>query len=300
MFVVGFLWVPTLWILADLALGAVRHVRNRPARTLPGADRPALGFIVVVLLTDVWLLSRYVTYSNARYYLPVFPLVLLAAYAALVRLRMRPPARGALIAATMVLLALSVVRTVDPVSRAIWGTFRAGDHSLLSITSLRNECCGHGRDQLAYNLEFTNFASLQDVLYERIEPSDSTVLVFPPEGDWYSVEWVDQATHRRTMRSAGAVKPRVIMAPDAYDLSAARAWYVDMPYIKDTVFRVLLGRRFDISEPCRVERGGYALTVREMRLRSSTAARPSIAAHPTSFIGGSSPCVSPESALSAH
>ena len=126
------------------------------------------------------------------------------------------------------------------------------------------------------------------------------MLVFPPEGDWYTVEWIDRVTHRRTMRTEGAVKPRVVMAPDAYDLSAARAWYVDVPYIKDTVFRALLGRRFDISEPCRVERDGYALTVREMRLRSSAAARPSIAAHPTSDIAGASPCAPPESALSAH
>jgi hypothetical protein len=300
MFVVGFLWVPTLWILADLAIGAVRHVRNQPARTLPGVDRPSLAFLVVVLLADVWLLSRYETFSNARYYLPVFPLALVAAYAALVRLRVRPPVRGALMGATTLVLAVSAVRTVDPVSRAIWSTFAVGDHALLSIASLRNECCGHGRDQLAYNLEFTHFASLQDALYERLEPSDSTVLVLPPYGDWDTVDWIDRVTHRRTMRSDGAVRPRVVEAQDAYDLRAARAWYVDMPYIKDTVFRVLLARRFDISEPCRVERGGYAITVREMRLRSGAAARPSIAAHPTSDIAGTSPCSSPEPALSAH
>jgi hypothetical protein len=300
MFVVGFLWLPTLWIIADVAVAAVRHVRNRPVLTLSGVDRPALDFIVVVLLADVWLLSRYVTFSNARYYLPVFPLALLAAYAALVRLRVRPPARFALIAASSVLLAISAVRTIDPVSRAIWGTFRAGSHSMLSITSLRNECCGHGRDQLAYNLEFTHFASLQDALYERLKPTDSTVLVLPPYGDWYTVEWIDREKHRRTMTSDGAVRPRVVQAQDAYDLSAVRAWYVDMPYIKDTVFRVLLGRRFHVGEPCRIERGGYAIDVREMRLRSSAAASPSVAAHPTSDIAGTSPCSPPGPALSAH
>jgi hypothetical protein len=300
MFVVGFLWVPTLWMLADLAVGAVRHVRNQPARALAGVDRGALDFIVVILLADVWLLSRYVTFSNARYYLPVFPLALVAAYASLVRLRLRPPVRGALVAAAAVLLAVSAVRTVDPVSRAIWGTFPAGDRSLLSITSLRNECCGHGRDQLAYNLEFTQFAALQDALFEHLRPTDSTVLVLPPNGDWYTVEALDPVTHRRTMRSDGAVRPRVIMAPDAYDLNAARAWYVELPFISDTIFRALLRRRFDISEPCSVESNGYALAVREMRLRSSAAARPTIAARPASDIAGISPCAAPEPALSAH
>jgi len=300
MFVVGFLWVPTAWILADLAIGAVRHVRNQPARALPGVDRSALDFVVLALLADAWLLSRFETFSNARYYLPVFPLVLIAAYAALVRLRVRPPARGVVIAATTVLLAVSAVRTIDPVSRAIWGTFAVGEHSMLSITSLRNECCGHGRDQLSYNLEFTNFASLQDALYERLRPTDSTVLILPPFGDWFTVESLDSMTHRRTMRSEGIVKPRVIMAPDAYNLMAPRAWYVELPFIKDTIFRMLLRRRFDVGEPCHVVRGGYSLAVREMRLRSSQPTRPSIAAHPASDIAGASPCAPAESALSAH
>jgi hypothetical protein len=297
MFVVGFLWVPSVWMLADLVIGAVRHVRNVPARPLDGADRSALGFIVVVLLADVWLLSRFVTYSNARYYLPVFPLALLAAYAALVRLSLPPFGRNVLFVSFSALLAASAVRTIDPVSRAIWGTFPVGERSLLSITSLRNECCGHGRDQLAYNLEFTEFAALQDALYARLKPSDSTVLVLPPEGDWYTVESLDRSTHQRTLRSEGTIRPRVVQAPDAHDLTAARAWYIELPFIKDTTFRMLLRRRFDISEPCWVNRGGYSLAAREMRLRSPTAVRPSMATHPESSLDGAFTCVSPDSAL---
>ena len=300
MFVVGFLWVPSIWMLVDLAVGAVRHVRNLPARPLDGADRSALAFVVVVLVAEVWLLSRFVTYSNARYYLPVFPLALIAAYAALVRLRVPPWGRHLLFASVAALLAASAVRTIDPLSRAIWGTFPVGERSLLSITSLRNECCGHGRDQLAYNLEFTKFASLQDALFERLKPSDSTVLVLPPEGDWYTVETLDRATHRRTLRAEGTIRPRVVQAPDAHALMAARAWYVELPFIRDTTFRMLLRRRFDISEPCWVRRSGYSLAVREMRLRSPAAARPSMAIRPGSLVDGVSPCAMPESAFSAH
>ena len=300
MFVIGFLWVPAVWSLGDLLIGAVRHVRNLPARPLPGIDGSVLGFVVIVLVADVWLLSRFVTYSNARYYLPVFPLALLAAYAALVRLGVPRAGRGILFATLGALLAFSTVRTIDPVSRALWGTFPVGDRSLLSITSLRNECCGHGRDQLAYNLEFTQFASLQDALYERLKPSDSTVLVVPPEGDWFTVEALDRVTHRRTMRAEGTVRPRVVQAPDAHHLEAARAWYVEMPFIRDTTFRMLLRRRYDISEPCSVTRGGYALAVREMRLRESTAARPSTAERPIGDVAAASPCLPPAPALSAH
>jgi hypothetical protein len=269
MFVVGFLWVPSLWTLADLVVGAIRHVRNAPPRQLFGVDRSALGFIVVVLIADVWLLSRFVTYSNARYYLPVFPLGLLAAYGALVRLRVPALPRAGLLASAAVLLAVSTVRTVDPVSRAIWGTFEVGDRSLLSVTSLRKECCGHGRDQLAYNLEFTQFATLQDLLYERLKPQGA-VLVVPEYGDWFVVERLDSATHRRTMRADGSYVPTVLEAQKAQDLDAPTAWYVEMPYIKDTTFRAMLAKSYEFTEPCRVSHDGYALTAYAMRLRPKT------------------------------
>lgn len=300
MFVVGFLWVPSAWIALDLAIGAVRHPRNLPARPLPGVDRSKLVFVLVVLLADVWLLSRFVTFSNARYYLPVFPLGLLAAYASLVRLRVPALGRGVALASVMLLLTISAVRTVDPVSRAIWGTFPVGNRSLLSITSLRHECCGHGRDQLAYNLEFTEFASLQDALYERLKATDSTVLVLPENGDWFTVGTLDSVTHRRTMRSHGTVQPRVLMAPDSYNLMAARAWYVELPFIKDTTYLPLIARRFDVGQPCRVTHGAYALSVREMRLRSGTQFRPSVAARPTRDLAGVSPCAPDVPALSVH
>jgi hypothetical protein len=204
------------------------------------------------------------------------------------------------LASVILLLTISAVRTVDPVSRAIWGTFPVGNRSLLSITSLRNECCGHGRDQLAYNLEFTEFASLQDALYERMQPSDSTVLVLPENGDWFTVGSLDSVTHRRTMRSQGTVRPKVLMAPDSYNLSAARAWYVELPFIKDTTYLPLIARRFDVGQPCSVMHGAYALAVREMRLRSSSTSRPSVAARPMHDPAGMPPCAPAAPALSVH
>ncbi|HTK49342.1 MAG TPA: hypothetical protein VL328_15295 [Gemmatimonadaceae bacterium] len=293
MFVVGFLWVPTLWLVVDLIVGAVRRVRGAPARPLAGVERPALEYVVVVLLADVWLLTRFVTFSNARYYLPVFPLALLAAYAALVRLQLRPAVRAALMTGAAALLALSTVRTIDPVSRAIWGTFPVGDHALLSVTSLRKECCGHGRDQLAYNLQFTEFAGLQDELYQRIRPSDTTVLVVPNEGDWCTVDRLDSATARRTLHRRGSFRPEVIPADQAGNLRRESAWYIQMPFTTDTVFRTQLTHSYEFGEPDSVRRNGYALAYREMRLRGASVGRPSLAARSAGKIAEPIGCTRP-------
>jgi hypothetical protein len=300
MFVLGFLWVPSLWLLVDLAIGAVRHVRGRPARALPGVDRPALAFIVVVLLAEVWLLSRFETYSNTRYYLPVFPLTLIAAYAALVRLRLPALGRDALMTAVTLLLAVSTVRTLDPVSRKIWGTFPFGDRSLLSINTLLDECCGLARDQLAYNLEFTKLASLQDMLFARLRPSDSTVIILQRDADWYTVGALDGITHRRTLRSTGIVRPKVLTVREADTLKTARAWFIEMPFSDDTNAVALIARRFELGERCTVSDGPYRLSAREMRLRPAAAASPSAMTPPASDSAGTSSCASRPTTVSVN
>jgi hypothetical protein len=267
-------------------------VRDQPARPLPGIDRSALAFIIVVLLADVWLLSRYVTYSNTRYYLPVLPLALIAAYAALVRLRVPAFGREALMMAVTLLLAVSTVRTLDPVSRRIWGTFQFGDRSILSINSLLDECCGRARDQMAYNLEFTELATLQDLLFAHLKPSDSTVLVLPRDADWYTVGALDGVTHRRSLRSTGVVRPKVLTVRETDTLVAARAWYIEMPFTDDTNAIALIARRFEVGERCTVSHGPYRLSAREMRLRSQAAASPSTMTPPTSDSAGISSCAS--------
>jgi hypothetical protein len=62
----------------------------------------------------------------------------------------------------------------------------------------------------------------------------------------------------------------VLEAQKAQDLDAPTAWYVEMPYIKDTTFRAMLAKSYEFTEPCRVSHDGYALTAYAMRLRPKT------------------------------
>ena len=277
MFIVGFLWIPSMLVLIDLVVGILRRARGHAPRAVPGADASTIGVVVMVLVADIWMLSRFVTYSNARYYLPVFPLMLIAAYAAAVRLRVPARARAAAGAVLIALLAVSAVRTVDPVSRGLWGTWQMGERSLLSVTSLTGECCGHGRDQLAYNLEFTELATLQDSLYQRIRPTERTLLIVPWMGNWRTVERVDTVTYRRTLWEGRSVYPQILEADSAMfrGIAVPTAWYVELPFTKDTFFRDQLARTYDFGAPCEVTRNGYALSARPMRLRAANVASPS-------------------------
>jgi hypothetical protein len=271
-FVVGFLWIPSAIIAVDAAVAAARAAARRGPRGLPGANRELVAFTLAMTGTLAWLLTRYETFSNARYYLPVYPLLLVAACCALVRLGVPRRVREAAIAVVTVLLAASATRTLDPVSRRLWGTFRFGDRELLHVTSITRECCGYGRDQLAYNLEFTALAEAQDALYARLRPTDRTILVSHDYANLFTVGPLDAAS-RRTLRRTAVVEPVVAPASQAL-LSAVRfadgwpAWFVAFPNMDNTKALAALRDRFEVGPAVLARtRGGYAIAAYPLRNR---------------------------------
>jgi hypothetical protein len=291
MLVVSFLWMPTLLSLADAAIGARRRSRSLPPRALAGTDAAALGLVTAALVGEIWLLTRFITYSNARYYLPVYPLLLVVGYAALVRLGVSRAVRSSVLALLVVLFGVSAVRTIDPVSRALWGTFTFGERSMLIITSLTGECCGAGRDQLVYNLEFTRFDQLTSDATEQIRPDDSTTIVLPLFGNWFTVGQLDAATRRRTLARTGIVSPRVVTAVEAYlpDGRIPSAWYFELPYVDNSLSLNRLNEIYQVGAPAFVVRDGYAMAVRRLRLRAVPLVRPASTGPNATTAGGALP-----------
>jgi hypothetical protein len=292
MLVVGFLWLPTLVMAADLGVGIVRRRAQHAARAMPGVDGAALGIVTAALICEIWFLSRYVTYANARYFLPLYPLVLVVAYAALVRLGVTRAVRAAGFAGLALLFCISALRTVDPVSRRLWGTFPVGDRTLLRMTSLTGECCGYGRDQLVYNLEFTEFDALESAAYAQLRPTRATTFVVPMFGDWYTVGQLDQSTLHRTLRRDSIVEPRVLNAYVATmpEWWVGEGWYLEMPYVNDAWSLAKVAEFYEIGPPTYVAHDGYRMAVRRLRLRNDAQSRlagdgPGAPSHALSLVG---------------
>jgi hypothetical protein len=272
-FVVGFLWIPSALIAADAGIGAVRAAARRTPRPVPGANGALVAFVLAITAALTWVLTRYVTFSNARYYLPVYPLLLIAAFCALVRLRVPRRAREGVFATVTVLLAISATRTIDPVSRRLWGTFRFGDRDLLHVTAITGECCGYGRDQLTYNLEFTALADVQDAVYIRLRPTDSTVFVVHDKANFYTVGQLDAHSRRRTLRRAGVVRPAVTPASLVRGSSVRiadgwTAWFLAFPNMDNAEPLAALRGRFEVGPAEWVKtRDGYAMAAYRLRNR---------------------------------
>jgi hypothetical protein len=276
LFVLNFAWLPSAWVVASAASGLVRVVGRRPARPSDGEDRAVSGFIVLAAVATLVALTRVVTYSNVRYLLAGTALWLGVAYVALVHLRLRPALRRAALGVYAVLVAVSVVRTVDPVSRRLWGTFPFGSHRMLEITSITGECCGAGRDQLAYSLEFTRLDELTDMALTTLMRDTATVIVLPSQMRYHIIGRLDRVTWKRTLRREGAFEPTVMTGPVVLirQPPPRSILYLVMPNGKDSTSLAELAGSYDVGPERRFESGGYVLSAYQMTARNGVRAAP--------------------------
>jgi len=273
--IINFNWVLTAVIIAallKLVFDILRHRRKLPE----GIDPAAAGILGLIFLAAVYALTRFPTYTNLRYLLPVYPLFLFVFAVALRSVAGARSIRLGGLAIVFALLLVSVFRTVDPVSKAMYGTFPFGKHPLLKMTSLTRECCGYGRDQLGYNLEYVHFGTIQNRVFEAVRPTNATTFVFDGMVDWFIHGQLDSRTYRRTLRYDDPILPRYrkTLLCLASHTPATKIYYLAYPNADNTTdFRALAGD-YTVDEFDRVSEGGYELMIALMSRRRPSIMKP--------------------------
>jgi hypothetical protein len=265
--VLNFAWIATAWMGIDTIVGTVRTARRLERRAVPGAAPGLVGFIVVTCLALVYALTRFATFGNSRYLIPAIALLLIPFMASLLRLGLAVVVRRAVLGLFVLALLVSTVRTADPVSRAVYTTFPVGDHRLLRMTRITHECCGAGRDQLVYSLEFTVLADLTSDAMAAMAVDDSTLVVIPDLTAWDAIGRVDSLTRRRTLATRHAFQPKELEYDSLLKMPVAfkRAVFVGLPYGDvDSASRALRGMYQSFDER-RLRRGGYWLDAHGLR-----------------------------------
>jgi len=260
--VLNFAWIPASLIGIDAFVEMVHRLHRVRRRPTESANPRMAALIVLLCLTTAFALSRFITYGNSRYYLATIALIPIVFLVAVHRLRVPRSARLAIVGAYGIALAISNLRTVDPLSRAVYGTFPFGRHDLLRMTSLTGECCGAGQDQLAYSPEFTVLHDLVDDALHALSPGDSVAVVLPDSTSWFHIGPLDARTSRRTLRRQAVVPPRVLEVGEAIAFSGrvAPAYYLALPNGNNRKTLGRLGRVYDVGPERRFERGGYVLS----------------------------------------
>jgi hypothetical protein len=269
--VLGFMWMAWLPVAADAAVGVARMARRVPARAVEGSDRIVLGALTLLTFALTYLLTSFRTWGNLRYFAVLYPLFLLLSYAALVRLDV--PAGVRRIVAWVLILAfvLAGYRSVDPLSRAVYGTFDTGVHRMYRMTSITGEFEGPGRDQLVYNLEFTGYHHVQNALFALLSPNDSTVIGTPRHVRWNIWSQLDATTFARSMRRGRVLAPTYA---DEVDIAARRsreAWFLDFSNRgeKDHALGTLLPL-YRVIDSLVVSAGGQRVTARHLVRRQAS------------------------------
>lgn len=266
-FGLGFTWLLGVPLITAAFAVALRVVANRPRPALPGLDGRNLRIVLTVLALAFLLLTRYRTFNNVRYFGPLFPLVVLGAGWALCAFELRAVVKRLLLGTALLLGFSFNFHSHDPLSKALFGTFAFGEHTMLRMGS-PDPCCGHGRDQLAYNFQLTALHYVQNAMYRALRPTPETVLVAADDVDFHLAGRIDARTFERTLRWQDSYELRI------HDVSAVpgmkplppRIHFIVFPnFDNDRAYKVLGARYREVRQQT-FEHGGYALRVHTLSL----------------------------------
>ena len=269
-FILNFAWVMTVVVIIWLVAVVAAVLRDRGVPLADRLDRRRTLLFVLVWAAAVYLLTRYPTFNNPRYLLPAFALLVVGFGVAAATVIPRATTRAAVLLLAAALQLASMWHTVDPLSRGIYGTFDFGRHPMLKMTSMSGECCGHGRDQLVYNLQFTQFHYIQDALFRTLRPDQDDAFLVSRYTPWYLHGQLDAVTRTRTLRTDNVIRPRFLSLDDlrAGAPFPERATYLSFPNIQDAHERRVLSRYYEARGPVLFDNHGYRIAVFDLRLRA--------------------------------
>jgi hypothetical protein len=266
-FVLGFAWLPTAVILADVALGAARAARGLPDRLLAGVNARLTAYLTALTAVLVYLLTVYRTWSFPRYFVVLAPLLLIAGFLSLVRLGAGPRTRRWALAATCGVLLSASHWSWDPVSRALYGVLPLGTSSVYDVSSIAHDFRVTDADHLCYNLQFTGFHWALNAMYAALRPGPSTTIVFPRFNRWGLWAPLDARTFERVARRTGTITPRYA---DEATIAALRdrqprdLWLVEQPNDGDTLAVQKLHRDYADADSARYTAHGVTVTARHL------------------------------------
>ena len=274
LWVLGFGWVMSAIIGADALRGLVRMARRAPDRAVRGADPRLLGYLTVVTIVLTYLLTSFRTWSNLRYFALLYPLFVMLMFAALLRLGLGARARAAVLGVVAALFVLATYRSVDPVSRHVYGTFSIGEREMYRMASITGEFGGPGRDELVYNLEFTGYHHVQNALFRQMRPTSHTIIATSRSVRWNVWSQLDSATFRRTLRRESVIVPTYADEMDVAAMGPARApevWFLEFSNHADQDSSLEgLARTYREVGIVRVHARGHVLKVHHLVRRDST------------------------------
>jgi hypothetical protein len=170
------------------------------------------------------------------------------------------------------LLLAANVRSIDPVSRAIFGVIKVGTVSLYDVSGIAHDFRVRDADHLCYNLQFVGLTRAIDAAYAGIRPDSQTTIVYPSTNRWGFWNPLDRTTYARTASPEGGITPRYA---DERTIAAMRSdrpaelWYIQQPTDADRTALESLGRFYDERSAASYTADGFTVVARHLVRRPS-------------------------------
>lgn len=269
-----FQWISTI----ITGTGAVILVRAMLHNALPKQFplRTAIFFGLLYLIGIV-ILTFGMPFNNVRYVMPIFPVGIILCALSLSLISSKRWIH-AIVMGTIILLQWSALsQSNDPLSKLAYGTFRFGNQTLYSMAPAAEDgCCGHGRDQLVYNLQHQALRLIVEKAFATIRPSstdtliaDQTMFINVSDKLWASFpRGIDPVSFRFSER-ASALHP-IFTNPESLlqgTILPQSAYFFEFPNIDNEAARRVILKKYDVSETYDILLGNYAMTVLRLGLR---------------------------------
>lgn len=280
-FILNFNWILTIFIFAGFVF-LLWRLLTRKAFVSDEVQIRKIGFVMCLFGGSSFLLTIFKTFTNPRYFMPLYPLMIILFYFGLITVVKNNGTRKIVLITAALLFFISNFRTIDPISEKIYGTFQFGRHKILKMTSITGECCGYGRDQLVYNLEYTQFHFLLDKILTDIRPDAHTVLAYHPLEGLYIIPRIS-GSYKRTMKINDTFKPllsgeygfmpdtnfpgQIVFTFDDLAVKPETLYYIEFPNVDNRDALSMFWRYYSTAEAKIYENLGYQLKVDVMELK---------------------------------
>lgn len=175
-FVLNFNWLMSAIILGLICKRAGQWVFALQPQQQPGVSRSSIVLCSVLLIITTYWITRSIVWNNVRYVLPAFPLLIIIFYFSLTSLCRNSYLRKVVLVFIGALFLISNYRTIDPVSKKLFGTVPFGTHEVLAMQDFGTDQT-MPRDALVYNLESFNIHYLLNQAFVALKVQPSTRII---------------------------------------------------------------------------------------------------------------------------
>src|SRR3989344_1413513 len=258
------------WILTVLAvIGTGKHMFNKIAgKGIPetGINIKHISFLYILIIPLFFILTFYKTFVNLRYFIPIYFVMMILSFFSLTKIFNKSFVRRIFLLLITAVFLYTNFRTTDPVSKKIYGTFKFGKHDLLKMTSITDECCGFGRDQIMYNLEYLKITEILDEIISDLRLKPDTAIAYQPLVGLWGIDRIDKNTYKRTYSGENSFKPLIVNWKwDRLEEKPGYIYFIEFPITESEPALVNYLNYYDIVSVKSYSKDGYSMKVLTMK-----------------------------------